>query len=89
MVTVLSTEAAGAEALLALVRGREGIGNRLHRVRDGTLGDAACRVHPGHALRIFAPEETGPRPRDVAGRDGCGAFAAPDARARVRPHALR
>jgi predicted transposase YbfD/YdcC len=54
VVTSLSAKAASAEALLALLRGHWGIENRLHFVRDVTLGEDACRVRSENAPHVFA-----------------------------------
>lgn len=43
-----------AEELLALVRGHWAIENRLHRVRDVTLGEDACQVRKGAAPQVLA-----------------------------------
>jgi predicted transposase YbfD/YdcC len=37
-----------------LVRGHWGIENRLHYVRDGTLGEDGCRVRSGAAPQVLA-----------------------------------
>jgi predicted transposase YbfD/YdcC len=52
-VTSLGPEA-GADRLLATVRGHWGIENRLHWVRDVTLGEDASRVRSGNAPQIMA-----------------------------------
>lgn len=44
----------GPDALLALARGHWGIENRLHYVRDVTLGEDASRVRIGAAPRVLA-----------------------------------
>ena len=43
-----------AKALLALVRGHWGIENKLHWVRDETLGEDRCRVRHGSAAQALA-----------------------------------
>jgi predicted transposase YbfD/YdcC len=53
-ITSLTRAQAGAGQLLALVRGHWGIENRLHYVRDVTLGEDACRVRSGGAPRLLA-----------------------------------
>jgi predicted transposase YbfD/YdcC len=53
-ITSLSPAAAGPERLLALARGHWGIENRLHGVRDVTLGEDACRVRSGSAPQALA-----------------------------------
>ena len=45
---------ADAARLLALTRQHWGIENRLHYVRDVTLGEDRCRVRRGHAPHILA-----------------------------------
>ncbi len=44
----------GPERLLALVRGHWAIENRLHYVRDVTLGEDGCRVRTGGAPQVLA-----------------------------------
>jgi predicted transposase YbfD/YdcC len=46
--------AVGAARLLELVRGHWAIENRLHWVRDVTLGEDACRVRTGAAPHVLA-----------------------------------
>lgn len=53
-VTSLSRERASAERLLAISRGHWHIENRLHWVRDMSLGEDACRVRTGEAPEILA-----------------------------------
>lgn len=53
-ITSLTPEEAGPERLLALARGHWGIENRLHGVRDVTLGEDACRVRSGSAPQALA-----------------------------------
>ena len=45
--TSLKPEEADAKRLSGLVREHSGIENRLHYVRDVTLGEDACRVRKG------------------------------------------
>jgi predicted transposase YbfD/YdcC len=52
-ITSLAPEEANAERLQGLVRGHWGIENRLHWVRDMTLGEDACRVR-GDAAQVLA-----------------------------------
>jgi predicted transposase YbfD/YdcC len=52
--TSLSNETTSPSALLALVRGHWGIENRLHWVRDVTLGEDASAVRTGNAPRVMA-----------------------------------
>ncbi len=44
----------GAEALLGHLRGHWAIENRLHWVRDVTMGEDACRVRSGSAPQVLA-----------------------------------
>jgi predicted transposase YbfD/YdcC len=53
-ITSLSPHQANAERLLQLVRGHWEIENRLHWVRDVTLGEDACRVRSGGAPQFLA-----------------------------------
>lgn len=53
-VTSLGPERASAERLLAISRGHWHIENRLHWVRDVSLGEDACRVRTGEAPEILA-----------------------------------
>lgn len=53
-ITSLSAEEADAARLLQLTRGHWGIENRLHYVRDVTLGEDGCRVRKGNAPQVLA-----------------------------------
>jgi hypothetical protein len=53
-VTSLPRERADARRLLGLARRHWGIENRLHHVRDVTLGEDACRVRSGAAPQALA-----------------------------------
>ncbi len=53
-ISSLAPQEADAERLLALVRGHWGIENRLHWVRDMTLGEDGCRVRCGDAAPLLA-----------------------------------
>ena len=53
-ITSLSPERADAARLLELARAHWGIENRLHWVRDVTLGEDACRVRTGAAPQVLA-----------------------------------
>jgi predicted transposase YbfD/YdcC len=53
-VTSSGRERASAERLLAMARGHWKIENRLHRVRDQSLGEDGCRVRTGEAPEILA-----------------------------------
>jgi hypothetical protein len=54
VVTSLGPEQASAERLLAISRGHWHIENRLHWVRDMSLGEDACRVRTGEAPQVLA-----------------------------------
>lgn len=53
-ITSLARDAADAARLLALARAHWGIENGLHRVRDGTFREDACRVRSGTAPQVLA-----------------------------------
>jgi hypothetical protein len=53
-VTSLTRGQADAGRLLALVRGHWGVENGLFGVRDGALGEDACRVRTGAAPQVLA-----------------------------------
>ncbi len=53
-VTSLGPEKASAERLLEIARGHWSIENRLHWVRDMSLGEDACRVRSGEAPEVLA-----------------------------------
>ena len=53
-ITSLSPDRADAAALLAYLRDHWCIENRLHYVRDVTLGEDACRVRSGAAPQVLA-----------------------------------
>jgi predicted transposase YbfD/YdcC len=53
-ITSLTREQADAGRLLGLVRQHWEIENRLHYVRDVTLGEDACRVRSGGAPQVLA-----------------------------------
>ena len=53
-VTSLGRAQADAKRLLGLVRGHWGIENKLHYVRDETLGEDRCRVRTGSSPRVLA-----------------------------------
>jgi predicted transposase YbfD/YdcC len=53
-ITSLPVGEADARRLLELVRGHWGIENRLHGVRDVTLGEDGCRVRTGTAPQVLA-----------------------------------
>jgi hypothetical protein len=53
-ITSLTEQEADAARLLALARGHWGIENKLHYVRDVTLGEDGCRVRKGAAPQVLA-----------------------------------
>ena len=53
-ITSLGRDRADAARLLQLVRAHWHIENRLHYVRDVTLGEDACRVRTGRAPEVLA-----------------------------------
>ncbi len=53
-ITSLGPDRASAKRLLAIARGHWHIENRLHWVRDMSLGEDACRVRTGEAPQILA-----------------------------------
>jgi hypothetical protein len=53
-VTSLPRERADPGRLLGLARGHWGIENRLHHVKDETLGEDRCRVRRGAAAQVLA-----------------------------------
>jgi hypothetical protein len=53
-ITSLKKEEANARRLLGLTRGHWGIENRLHYVRDVTLGEDGSRVRKGSAPQVLA-----------------------------------
>ena len=53
-ITSLGRARAPAAVLLGVARGQWGIENRLHWVRDVSLGEDACRVRTGAAPQILA-----------------------------------
>jgi len=53
-ITSLGPERADAVRLPGLVRGHWRIENSLHRVRDVTMGEDACRVRKGGAPQVLA-----------------------------------
>jgi hypothetical protein len=53
-ITSLRVEEANARRLLGLTRGHWGIENKLHYVRDVTLGEDGCRVRKGSAPQVLA-----------------------------------
>ena len=53
-ITSVGRERADAQALLGLVRGHWGIENRLHYVKDETLGEDRCRVRTGSSPEVLA-----------------------------------
>ena len=53
-ITSLGRERASASRLLAIARGHWEIENRLHWVRDESMGEDGCRVRTGEAPEILA-----------------------------------
>jgi predicted transposase YbfD/YdcC len=53
-ITSLTREQAQADDLLKYARGHWGIENRLHYVRDETLGEDRCRVRKGASPQMLA-----------------------------------
>jgi predicted transposase YbfD/YdcC len=53
-ITSLGRDRADALALLGRVRGHWGIENRLHYVKDETLGEDRCRVRKGNGAQVLA-----------------------------------
>jgi predicted transposase YbfD/YdcC len=53
-ITSLGRPSAGAQRLLGLVRGHWGVENKLHYVRDETLGEDRCRVRTGSSPQVLA-----------------------------------
>lgn len=53
-ITSLARDEADAKRLLVLARGHWGIENKLHYVRDETLGEDRCRVRKGAAAQVLA-----------------------------------
>ena len=53
-ISSLREDEADARRLLGLTRGHWGIENRLHYVRDVTLGEDGCRVRKGSAPQVLA-----------------------------------
>jgi predicted transposase YbfD/YdcC len=53
-ITSLSTDQADAAKLLVFVRDHWKIENKLHYIRDVTLGEDACRVRSGSAPQVLA-----------------------------------
>jgi predicted transposase YbfD/YdcC len=72
-ITSLPRERGDAQRLLSLSRGHWGIENRLHYVRDVTMGEDACRVRKGSAPQILAAVRnvalhilSGVKPKNIA-----------------------
>jgi hypothetical protein len=53
-ITSLRPQRAKAAKLLGIARGHGGIENRLHWVRDMSLGEDACRVRSGSAPQVLS-----------------------------------
>ena len=57
-ITSLTRSQANAEQLLAWIRAHGEIENRLHYVRDVSLGEDACRVRTGSSPQVLAALRT-------------------------------
>ncbi|NLC55932.1 MAG: ISAs1 family transposase [Armatimonadetes bacterium] len=55
----ITSLSAGAEDLLAVVRGHWAIENRLHRVRDVTMGEDASQIRTGSGPQVMAALRNG------------------------------
>ena len=53
-ITSLGRDRSDARGLLVRARGHWGVENRLHYVRDETLGEDRCRVRKGNAAQVLA-----------------------------------
>jgi predicted transposase YbfD/YdcC len=53
-ITSLGRKRASADRLLSIARGHWGIENRLHWVRDLSMGEDGCRVRTGEAPEVLA-----------------------------------
>ena len=83
-ITSLGPERATAKQLLGVARGHWGIENRLHWVRDMSLGEDACRVRTGEAPQILAAvRNAGLR---LLRSSGLNAIAATLRRHAAKPH---
>src|SRR5947208_1867018 len=54
LITSVPRHRAGAEALLGWARGHWGVENRLHYVRDVTMGEDGSRIRTGSAPQVMA-----------------------------------
>jgi predicted transposase YbfD/YdcC len=53
-ISSLKQELSGPKRMLALVRGHWGIENKLHYVKDETLGEDRCRVRTGSSPEVLS-----------------------------------
>lgn len=53
-ISSLKQELSGPKRMLALARGHWGIENKLHYVKDETLGEDRCRVRTGSSLEVLS-----------------------------------
>src|SRR5262249_30740209 len=53
-ITSLKQSPRGVQDLLSRTRGHWGVENRLHWVRDETLGEDRCRVRKGNGAQVLA-----------------------------------
>jgi len=53
-ITSLKQSPRGTQDLLGRTRGHWGVENRLHWVRDETLGEDRCRVRTGNGAQVLA-----------------------------------
>jgi len=58
-ITSLTRDLAGPELVERFWRGHWTIENRLHYVRDETLGEDRCQVHTGTAPQVLATQRNG------------------------------
>jgi predicted transposase YbfD/YdcC len=54
LISSLDHHSHAPKTLLALNRGHWSVENKLHYVRDVTMGEDACRVHSGSAPQVLA-----------------------------------
>jgi Transposase DDE domain len=89
-ITSLPPERADARRLLEVVRRHWHIENKLHRVRDVTLAEDACRVRKGSAPQVLAALRNAcvhllsleaAREKDMSRAAACDHFAAKPAKA--------
>ena len=54
MLTSIDVEKVGLKKIASYIRGHWQIENRLHRVRDGTMNEDACKAGKGNAAQSLA-----------------------------------